>query len=126
MWSGSSNNIPSGWYLCDGTNNTPDLRNRFIVGSGGDYSIGNTGGESSHTLTLNEMPSHKHDFYAYSNTSTTSRFDYLETDTGSNPVKIVTGRVARNSSSDMLSSVGGGQPFENRPPYYALAFIMKG
>lgn len=58
MWSGSE--IPSGWNLCDGTNGTPDLRDRFIVGSGSEYTIGETGGEKEHTLTTDEMPSHSH------------------------------------------------------------------
>ena len=41
IWSGSSGTIPSGWVICDGTNSTPDLRNRFIVGAGSTYSVGN-------------------------------------------------------------------------------------
>jgi len=40
MWSGSS--IPTGWGLCDGTQGTPDLRNRFIVGSGSSYATSAT------------------------------------------------------------------------------------
>ena len=44
MWSGSVASIPSGWLLCDGTNGTPDLRNRFIVGAGSTYAVGATGG----------------------------------------------------------------------------------
>lgn len=124
MWSGTVNNIPTGWYLCDGNNNTPDLRDRFIVCSGSQYSIGNTGGQATHSLTINEMPSHSHEFYAYSDSSTGSNHDYLQT--GSNPVKTVSGRVTRSASNDMISSTGGGEAFDNRPPYYALAFIMKG
>merc|ERR1719362_2207293 len=38
MWSGSIQNIPNGWKLCDGSNNTPDLRDRFILGGGGPLS----------------------------------------------------------------------------------------
>ena len=47
MWSGTNATIPTGWNLCDGTNNTPDLRNRFIVGSGDTYSTDDTGGSDS-------------------------------------------------------------------------------
>lgn len=43
MWSGAVNDIPVGWALCDGSNGTPDLRDRFIVGAGGAYSVGDTG-----------------------------------------------------------------------------------
>lgn len=47
MWSGSIGSIPSGYVICDGTNGTPDLRDRFIVGAGTSYSVGNNGGFAS-------------------------------------------------------------------------------
>lgn len=49
MWSGATNAIPTGWVLCNGENNTPDLRNRFVIGAGDAYSVGETGGGSSTT-----------------------------------------------------------------------------
>ena len=52
MWSGSAANIPPGWALCDGTNGTPDLRDKFIIAAGGTYSPGATGGTTSHTHTV--------------------------------------------------------------------------
>ena len=62
MWSGAENAIPSGFVLCNGSNSTPDLRNRFIVGAGtgGSYGVGNTGGADSVTLTVDQIPSHSH------------------------------------------------------------------
>ena len=60
MWSGSSGSVPEGWCLCDGTSrrtrdgsivSIPDLRDRFIVGAGSTYSLGNTGGDISKTVT---------------------------------------------------------------------------
>jgi hypothetical protein len=47
MWSGSIGAIPSGYVICDGTNGTPDLRDRFVVGSGNTFAVGNTGGFTS-------------------------------------------------------------------------------
>ena len=44
MWSGSTGSIPTGWALCDGSNGTPDLRSRFILGAGGTHSVGESGG----------------------------------------------------------------------------------
>ena len=55
MWSGSQ--VPSGWALCDGTNGTPNLVDRFIMGAA---SAGATGGTNFKTLTTNEIPSHTH------------------------------------------------------------------
>jgi len=58
MWSGALTTIPAGWALCDGSNGTPDLRDRFVVGAGSTYNRGDTGGYKnavlvSHTHTIN-------------------------------------------------------------------------
>ncbi|WP_271783860.1 hypothetical protein [Aquimarina algiphila] len=62
LYYGSISNIPNGWQLCDGTNGTPDLRSKFIVGydpRDADYdTIGDTGGEKKTTLTTAQLPSH--------------------------------------------------------------------
>lgn len=47
MWSGSIGSIPAGYVLCNGSNGTPDLRDRFVVGSGNSYAVGNNGGFTS-------------------------------------------------------------------------------
>ena len=113
MWSGSVYNIPPGWYLCNGQNGTPDLRDRFIVGAGSSYAVGDTGGAAQVTLTVDQIPAHEHTYTNY------------HTNGGG---VIFNGSVLDKSMSytAKTSSVGGGQPHENRPPYYALCFIMKG
>lgn len=50
MWSGSAASVPSGWHVCDGTSGTPDLRDKFVVGAGGDYAVGDTGGNATANL----------------------------------------------------------------------------
>jgi microcystin-dependent protein len=60
FWSGSIASIPAGWQLCDGTNGTPDLRNKFLVGAGNSYSIGNTGGDVTVYLDSPQLPAHSH------------------------------------------------------------------
>ena len=60
MWSGASTAIPAGWWLCDGTNTTPDLRGRFIIGASGTYAVAASGGSEDVTLTTAEMPAHSH------------------------------------------------------------------
>lgn len=59
-WSGPLDEIPPGWALCDGTNGTPDKRDRMTVCAGGAYAVGDTGGAATHTLTQAEMPAHGH------------------------------------------------------------------
>jgi len=51
MWSGSIGSIPVGYYLCNGSNGTPDLRDRFVIGAGNSYAVGNTGGFTSAVVT---------------------------------------------------------------------------
>jgi len=55
MWSGSVDTIPEGWALCDGTNGTPNLRDRFIVGAGGRYGVG-AGGYVNKVSASKELP----------------------------------------------------------------------
>ena len=69
LWSGSTASIPSGWVLCNGSNSTPDLRDRFVVGAGSSYGVNATGGASSVTLSTSQIPAHNHS--ASSSSSTT-------------------------------------------------------
>lgn len=62
MWGGAIAAIPSGWALCDGNNGTPDLRDRFVLGTGETGEIGETGGNHSITLTIGQLPAHGHSF----------------------------------------------------------------
>ncbi len=120
LWSGSAANIPDGWKLCDGKNNTPNLSGRFVVGydpKDGDYSVGRTGGEKRHTLNVNEIPSHKHDVDVSIWGYTGARGDYWEV---AAPESYYSHKSTLGSSS-----AGGSQPHENRPPYYALCYIMR-
>ena len=71
IWSGLVTSIPISWQLCDGTNGTPDLRNRFVVSAGSAYSVNSTGGSLNHihtaegstgftALSTSQMPAHSH------------------------------------------------------------------
>lgn len=110
MWSGSIATIPTGWFLCNGANGTPDLRDRFIVGAGSTYAVNATGGEATHTLTTPEMPAHTH--------TENGHYDYML------PEPSYTNNVGA-SAAGTTGSTGGGGAHENRPPYFSLAFIQK-
>lgn len=114
MWSGSIATVPSGWGLCDGTGGKPDLRDRFIVGAGRQYSVTNTGGLSSVKLTIAEMPKHNHTMVGGYDGYPLQAY---------NPSYPVAGIYGYSSWKDW--SEGGDQAHENRPPYYALAYIIK-
>jgi hypothetical protein len=113
LWSGQIANIPAGWILCDGGNGTPDLRSRFIVGAGSDYTVGTIGGANSITLTAAQMPAHTHGLHTNNACFHNGGCDTRNTLDNSQGVNWNT------------ESAGGNQPFDNRPPYYALAYIMK-
>ena len=127
MWSGTT--VPDGWALCNGQKSngvqTPNLCNRFIVGSGIEYNVGATGGAKEVTLTESQMPRHRH-FYTGDDqlwSVPDSRYDIgLEAEVGGYDASSQTSGGARIYKT---SRTGGGQPHENRPPYYALAFIMR-
>jgi len=68
LWSGAIVDIPDGWALCDGNNGTPNLADRFVVGAGNLYSVGDNGGSASVTLTVANLPGHTHSFSASTST----------------------------------------------------------
>jgi len=72
LWSGSVASIPSGWVLCNGSNSTPDLRDRFVVGAGSTYAVGATGGANTVTLDATMIPSHTHTITATGSSGNTS------------------------------------------------------
>jgi microcystin-dependent protein len=118
IWSGSVNNIPEGWVLCDGNNGTPDLRDRFVLGAGHNYAVDSTGGESEHILTIEEMPSHSHKYTTPLKGRDNSGIDsgnHYDGETFMHPL----------IDGEKTESVGGSQPHNNMPPYYALCYIMR-
>ena len=119
LWSGAADAIPTGFTLCDGNNNTPDLRGRFVVGfhdSNGDYDVDDTGGAETVTLSIAQMPNHKH-------TTTFDGHKYFPGD-GSTSINFG-GAGGYPATTFSMDNTGGGQSHENRPPYYALCYIMK-
>jgi microcystin-dependent protein len=122
------------WALCDGQNGTPNLKGRFVVGfdSGQvDYNAtGKTGGASSVTLTINQIPTHKHKLVADGNageSALTSANQIAETGQVGSNVNFEYTLAGSGSPATIGSSgsEGGGQSHENRPLYYTLAYVKK-
>jgi hypothetical protein len=154
MWSGTIATIPTGWALCDGANGTPDLRDRFIVGAGSGYAPGNVGGTNSHTLAIDNLPPHTHTGTTSTNGAHYHDIEgsaagglaqrartYVSVwgrtvdidgtgDTGWGDPSWWRGLVDTNTQGDhnhtfVTNSTGSGVAVDHRPPYFALAFIMR-
>ncbi len=136
MWSGSVASIPSGWVLCNGSNGTPDLRNRFVVGAGSTYSVAATGGSAdaivvSHThtgTTGGQSQNHQHGYTVYSSGGGAQITPYTRaTDGGltNSAAQSTDSNNADHTHSFTTDSAGSSGTNANLPPYYALAFIMK-
>ena len=111
LWSGASNAIPSGYVLCDGNNNTPNLQDRFVVGAGNTYAVDATGGSADATLV-----SHTHNLL-YNHGSFGGSSGAVTPRSGNTPVTPgISGRVSTEGSTATNA---------NLPPFYALCYIMK-
>lgn len=117
MWSGALASIPAGWLLCDGTNGTPDLRDRFIMGWGAGVDPGGSGGALQHAHGATGLTFTGDAVAAASTTATPDLVTFDVLATGVSPVTTATGTIggstANNTSGDAL------------PPYYKLAYLMK-
>lgn len=137
LWSGSIGSIPAGWYLCNGANGTPDLRDKFIVGAGSSYAVNASGGSAdsivvSHTHTATSTvtdPGHVH-----LNTNPTPTTAYVgdgNNAAGVGGSGVVNGAVPMGSAvtgvtvATTVATAGTSGTNANLPPYYALCYIMK-
>lgn len=140
MWSGSIGSIPAGWYLCDGSNGTPNLTDRFVIGAGSTYAVNGTGGVSTNTLVEANIPAHTHTATSVVTDPSHSHGSTIgsgfisnggsEQLAGGNNLNFGRPTTTATASTGITvattnASVGSGSSFTNIPPYYALAFIQK-
>ena len=150
IWSGAANAIPSGWYLCDGNNGTPNLKGKFVVGydnNDGDFDVNDTGGskdavivQHNHSVTdpthghsIND-PGHQHDT-SVTNTKlfpSNGQTSISYGGPGGYPATVftmsdATTGIAVNAGGTGISINNNGVSGtgKNLPPYYALCYIMK-
>ena len=121
IWSGAANAIPTGFVLCNGSNSTPDLRGKFVVGyhdGNGDYDVGDTGGAETVTLTTAQIPSHKHD----------TNIDGQHVIPGGGGSSYPYGGAGTYPGTVFtMSDPTNGEAVTNKnlPPYYALCYLIK-
>lgn len=148
MWSGIVATIPAGWALCDGSNGTPDLRDRFVVGarqdSGGQAMTNITGGLTksggSTTISVSNLPSHNHGLSGGSIGSAGAHTHTIEVWEGgltAPPTTLISSISYANYSTRTTNTAGAhthiltgntdptGSGTSYTQPYYALCFIMK-
>jgi hypothetical protein len=121
MWSGTLATVPSGWALCDGTNGTPDLRDRFVRGASQSQDPGATGGSTAHSHAINN---HTHTFSDAESTDASGSAvtpSFLGAAVASphvhdHSVSGTTGNPTAPATTDSVS---------HAPPFFKLAFLMK-
>jgi len=144
MWGGTT--APTGWQLCDGgtastsalqtllgQTNVPDLRDKFVVGAGSAYARHATGGESTVQLQTTHLPSHRHFAFRSGNHGSARTGSNLSANntpgSGSGASNLYEGYNITHSNNDAdvgrTSPTGSGSAHENKPPYYALTYIIK-
>lgn len=102
-WTGSLLNIPPHFMICDGSNDTPDLRDRFVIGALDTYGIGERNGVSVHVHSFTS-DTHHH-----------SRSGGLDFILG----------PQRDETLDLRTDSGTTDPADLTPPFYALCYLMK-
>ena len=113
---------PVGWALCDGTNGTPNLQGRFVLGSNSSRPIGTIGGVETVALSVDQIPPHSHNLLLNSACFKDGGCDSRKSVDGTN---IKYDAVKEKQESYQPQSTGGGKPHENMPPFYTLTYIIK-
>jgi len=107
------------------------IKDKFLLGSGDTYALGETGGEASHTLTTSELPSHSHKpinwdgFFSYK-TGLPSRYKVATTTASSGRYTFVGAANAKDADASGIgysggtTSVGNNTSHNNMPPYLVV------
>ena len=132
-YKGAYSAIPSNFALCDGTNGTPDLRNKFVLSATVEGDVGTSGGAHTKTLTTTELPAHTHTGTTASDgahthpisTYSSGGSSYVGVDSSVAVGTVNTGSAGAHTHTFTTASSGTGSAFDIRPAYYTLAKIMR-
>jgi hypothetical protein len=102
MWAGLV--IPTNWHLCDGTNGTPDLRNKFVIGAGASYGVGSVGG-----FTDTVVVSHSHSSSASGSVNLTTSGFSNDHEHGFTTAAVNTDHLHAYTSTDTSGQVAASQ-----------------
>lgn len=142
LWAGSIETIPTGWFLCDGQNGTPNLQDRFVIGAGLTHAAAATGGAATHlhTISLEAGGAHLHTVTSLDTNvkltgATITRTNVsIENEQSQESVVKTVGisdpghfhtMSGQTDSGGNHSHAGSSGSTNHLPPYYALAYIMK-
>ena len=143
------NFAPAGWNFCDGSllpiseNETlftligttyggdgqstfalPDLRGRLPVHMGGGFTLAETGGAETVTLSVQQMPSHPHPLLASADSGSTLNPGNNVVAATLTATPYFNATPANPLSSQSISSVGNNEPHQNIQPYLCVDFII--
>lgn len=129
MYNASFASIPSNWQLCDGTNGTPNMTNKFVYGTNTEGQLKDAGGSANsivvshnHTFSGSALPSHTHTAQSIINTQNTGPLG------GSGSAKdsaIITDGASAGTPTGTISTDGSSGTNANIPPYIKLAYIQR-
>jgi len=106
MWSGQTSQIPTGWALCDGSNGTPNLIDKFIMGASSSNET-TTGGANSRTLSTANLPSHTHSFSGTTNTTGNHNHSGSTNTTGNHHHLMVTNAMSNQRAQYSITTNSG-------------------
>ena len=138
----NTGNADATWHLCDGTNGTPDLRGRFILGASDSHAVGTTGGEEATGLDIAHLPphsfsgttstagEHSHSFNGAQGDGHDNRTTRYETTDDLSRTRAwlhsnATNVAGAHAHTFTTNTLGSGVKHNNMPPFYTLSYIMK-